>query len=182
MSAQQAGRGLVIRVLAAVLLALVPVIVLSLSAWSAATGLLVLGIVPTLSATPSGPRAMLSTAVASVSTALIAVLVANTGPWTPWLGAAVVAALSLATGALAVRGLHPVGAAAISFAAYVLVDPSSAIDVLGAALPAWGSAALVAGGVLLGCAWVLGAVTLLLRGVRLPPAPAQKGGEKRKRR
>lgn len=172
MSAQQAGRGLVIRVLAAVLLALVPVIVLSLSAWSAATGLLVLGIVPTLSATPSGPRAMLSTAVASVSTALIAVLVANTGPWTPWLGAAVVAALSLATGALAVRGLHPVGAAAISFAAYVLVDPSSAIDVLGAALPAWGSAALVAGGVLLGCAWVLGAVTLLLRGVRLPPAPA----------
>lgn len=168
MSAQQPGRTLVVRVLAAVLIALVPVIVLSLSTWSAATGLLVLGIIPTLSAAAGGPRAMAVAASGSVATALVAVLVANTGPLTPWLGTALVVVLSLATGALAVRGLHPVGAATISFAAYVLVDPSSAIDVLDASLPAWGSAGLVAGGVLLGCLWAIAAVALLLRGVRLP--------------
>lgn len=148
MSAQQPGRTLVVRVLAAVLIALVPVIALSLSTWSAATGLLVLGIIPTLSAAAGGPRAMAVAASGSVATALVAVLVANTGPLTPWLGTALVVVLSLVTGALAVRGLHPVGAATISFAAYVLVDPSSAIDVLDASLPAWGSAGLVAGGVL----------------------------------
>lgn len=170
-SAQQPGRTLVLRVLAAVLLALVPVIALSLSPWNAATGLLVLGMLPTLSAAPSGPRAMVMAAAASVGTAFVAVLVAGTGPLAPWLGTALVVALALATGALAVRGLHPVGAATISFAAYVLVDPSSAIAVLDAALPAWAAAGLVAGAVLLGCAWAFGAVSLVLRGVALPSSP-----------
>lgn len=157
--------------LTAVLLALTPAIALSLSPWSAVTGLLVLGIVPTLSAAPSGLRAMLAAATGSVVTALVAVLVATTGPWTPWLGTALVVALALSTGALAGRGLHPVGASAISFAAYVLVDPSSVIGVLDSSLSGWAAAALVGAGVLLACAWALGAVALTLRGVRLPASP-----------
>lgn len=161
---------LVLRVLAAVLLALVPVIAMSLSPWSTATGLLVLGVLPTLTAAPSGVRAMLIAAGGSVATAFVAVLLAQTGGWAPWLGTGLVVLLSLATGALVLRGLHPVGAAAISFAAYVLVDPSSVIRFLDARSSPWAAAAMVAGLVVLGCGWAIGAVATVLRGVRLPPA------------
>lgn len=173
MSDQGLGRTLVVRVLVAVLVALVPVVALSLSPWGAGTGLLVLGLLPTLSAVPSGPRAMLAAAIASVIIAFVAVLVANTGALAPWLGAALVAVLALGTGTLAVHGLHPIGGAAIAFTAYVLVDPSSAIDAIGVVLPPLGSAALVTGGVLFGCAWVIGAVSLILRGIRLPAPPVK---------
>lgn len=109
-----------------------------------------LGVLPTLTAAPSGIRAMLIAAGGSVATAFVAVLLAQTGGWAPWLGTGLVVLLSLATGALVLRGLHPVGAAAISFAAYVLVDPSSVIRFLDARSSPWAAAAMVAGLVWLG--------------------------------
>lgn len=51
-------KGLLPRVLGAVLLALVPVVATAFSPWAAATGLLVLGMLPTLTAAGSGPKAM----------------------------------------------------------------------------------------------------------------------------
>ncbi len=155
--------------MSAVLLALVPVVAISLSPWSAATGLLVLGVLPTLTAAPLGVRAMLTAATGSVATAFVAVLLAQTGGWAPWLGTALVVLLSLATGALVLSGLHPVGAAAISFAAYVLVDPAGVIVFLDARATGLAAAAAVTTLVLLGCGWVIGAVATVLRGVTLPP-------------
>ena len=164
-----ASTNLVLRVMTAVLLALVPVIALSLSPWSAATGLLVLGVLPTLTAAPSGVRAMLAGTSGSVATAFVAVLLAQAGGWAPWLGTGLVVLLALATGALVLRGLHPVGASAISFAAYVLVDPESVIGFLDARLDALATAAVVTTMVALGCTWVIGAIVTTLRGVTLPP-------------
>lgn len=162
------SRGSAIRVLTAVLLALLPVVAMSLSPWGAATGLLLLGILPTLTAAPSGVRAMLAAGAGSVGTAFVAVLVAQAGAWAPLLGTLLVVLLSLATGALVMRGLHPVGAAAITFTAYLLVDPSSVIGFLDARTSAVAAALLVTLGVLLGCAWVIAVVWVLLRGIRLP--------------
>ncbi len=153
----------------AVLLALIPLVATAFSSWDAATGLLVLGMVPTLTAAASGPAAMAAAAAASSVTALLAVLAAHAGPWSPALGVALVVVLSLATGALAVHGLHPVGAATISLAAYVMVDPSSAVAAVDARLPLVAAAALIAVVILLGCAWSLAVVSVVLRGVRLPP-------------
>lgn len=161
-------RDFVLRVMGAVLLALIPVVAMAFSPWDAATGLLVLGMLPTLTAASSGPAAMAAAAGASAITAFLAVLAAHSGPWTPVLGVLLVVALSLATGALAVQGLHPIGAATISLAAYVMVDPSSAVAVLGDQLPFAAAAGLVAAAILLGCAWVFIVVSVVLRDVRLP--------------
>ncbi len=161
-------KGLLPRVLGAVLLALVPVVATAFSPWAAATGLLVLGMLPTLTAAGSGPKAMAASAGVSGVTAFLAVLAASAGPWVPVLGVALVVVLSLATGALAVRGLHPVGAATISLAAYVLVDPSSVVAFLDTRIPSLTAAGLVAVVILLGCAWALAVVAVMLRGVRLP--------------
>lgn len=157
-----------LRVLGAVLLALIPVVAMAFSPWHAATGLLVLGMLPTLTAAPSGPTAMAAAAGASAATAFLAVLMTHTGPWSSVLGVALVVILSLATGGLAVQGLHPVGAATISLAAYVMVDPSSAVAALDQRLPLGAPAVLIAVGILLGCGWALLVVRVVLRDVRLP--------------
>lgn len=161
-------RGLAVRVLGAVLLALVPVVVVALSPWSSATGLLVLGMLPTLTAVPTGPRAMRVAAGGSVAAALLAVPVTNAGGWTPWLGTLLVMLLCLGTSVLSLHGVQAIGAAAIAFTAHVLVDPASMIGFLGDWAEPFGSALLIALGVALGCGWVFGVGWGLLRGVRLP--------------
>lgn len=167
------ARALLLRVLTAVLLALAPVVAVALSPWQAITGLVMLGLLPTLTATPSGPRAMLPAAAASTGVALLAVLAIGTGPLIPLVGTLLVVALAFATGALSPRGLHPVGAGTIALAAYLLVDPSRVLSTLATDAPIAGLAGAVAAVVLLACGWVVGVTHLLLRGVRLPAsAPA----------
>ncbi|WP_029145557.1 FUSC family protein [Microbacterium luticocti] len=165
-------RRLLVRIVAAILLALAPVVALSLSPWHAATGLLVLGILPTLTAVPSGRRAMLTAGAASTVIAALAVLASATGPLLPAVGTSIVVVLAFFTGSLSPRGLHPIGAATISFTAYVLVDPSLVLSVLDAVATVPAVAGLVAAAVLVTCAWVLLIARLLLRGVTLP-VPAQ---------
>ena len=79
MTTPSVDRSLAVRVLSAVLLALVPVVGFALSPWSSATGLFMLGMLPTLTAVPTGPRAMRVAAAGSVGAALLAVLVAQAG-------------------------------------------------------------------------------------------------------
>lgn len=155
--------------MATVLVALLPVVALSLSSASAATGILVLGMLPTLSAAASGPRAMLTAGGASVVVAVVAVFTTGSGALLPVLGTALVVALAFATGALSPRGLHPIGASTIAFTAYLLVDPSRVLHVLGSHLPLATTAFLLAGMVLLASLWAVGATAVILRGVRLPP-------------
>lgn len=76
--------------------------------------------------------------------------------------------LCLGTSVLSLHGVQAVGAAAIAFAAYVLVDPSSLIGYLGEWAGPLGAALLVAVAVAFGCGWVFGVRAVLLRGVRLP--------------
>ena len=89
------ARALLLRVLTAVLLALAPVVAVALSPWQAITGLVMLGLLPTLTATPSGPRAMLPAAAASTGVALLAVLAIGTGPLIPLVGTLLVVAHDL---------------------------------------------------------------------------------------
>ena len=161
-------QNLLARVLCAVGLALAPVVALSLSPAAGITGLMVLGMLPTLTAAASGPRAMLWAGGASVAVAFLAALTTGSGALLPWLGTALVVAVAFATGALSPYGLHPVGASTIAFAAYVLVDPSRVVHTLGAHLSPFATAALLAGFVLAAAGWVYAVAAVLLRGVRLP--------------
>lgn len=154
--------------LLAVLGALVPVVALSASPWSAATGAVVLGILPVLMAATAGPRAMASALGASALVAFVAVVIAGAGSWLVVLGTLLVAGAGIATGTLSVRGYHPVGAAALVLAAHLLVDPTSIVDQLVIARTPLGAAASVTSLVVVAGGWVIGCVTLLLRGFRVP--------------
>ncbi len=154
--------------LCAVALALAPVVALSTTPASAITGLMVLGMLPTLTAAAAGTRALLAAGGASVVVAFVATLTTSSGPLLPLIGTALVVALAFATGALSPHGLHPVGAATIAFAAYVLVDPSRVLHTLGAHLSPLLAAAVLAGLVLAAVGWVCAVAATLLRGVTLP--------------
>ena len=66
------------------------------------------------------------------------------------------------------KGLHPVGAAPIAFAAHVLVDPSRVLQAVGAHLSPLLTSAVLAGLVLVAAGWVCAVVLIVLRGVKLP--------------
>jgi hypothetical protein len=153
---------------AAVVLALLPVVAASLSPWAPLAGALVLGLLPSLNAAPSGPRAMAAATVASAVAAVAAVLASAAGPLLPIVGTALVFGLGLAVGSLAPHGLHPAGAATITLVAYLLVDPAQIVRLLDARHPLWLVALFVGAVVLAVCAWAILVVHVALRGVALP--------------
>ncbi len=169
----------VARVVAAIGLALAPVVVTAASPWSAVTGVIVLGMMPTMSAAAAGSRAMVASTVASVATAFVAVLFGSAGGCTPVLGALLVMLLAQATGRLSPRGLHPIGAATIAIAAYLLVDPSSVLGALGDSASPLAAAGLVSGLVAISCGWVVAVSACLLPKPRSAQSAAgdQLGGQ-----
>ncbi len=164
---QDRGR-IVRRILIAALVALLPVVLLAWSPWSAATGMLLLGMLPTLNAAAAGTRSMAAAAGVSAATGAAAVLITGTDSWLPLLGTLLIIGLSAATGLLVRHGMHATGAATIAFAAYLMVDPRQAVDALHSQAPLWQVALLLAVAVLLGCLWAIVSVGLLLRGIALP--------------
>ncbi|OJX97962.1 MAG: hypothetical protein BGO96_13800 [Micrococcales bacterium 73-15] len=166
------SREVLVRALTAALLVLVPVVAVSLSPWRDATGLLVLSLLPTLTALAAGPRATTAAALATGLTGFLAVLAA--GAFAPVTGTLLVVVLAYLTATVSPRGYHAVGAATIAFAAYLLVDPSRVVEVLDAQAPRLAVAALVLATTVLAGAWALLVRAVLLRGIRLPirTAPA----------
>lgn len=153
----------VIKVVPVAVLLVAPFVALMLSPYHGALGLVVLAMLPALTAASSGPKAMAVTSVVIAITGFVAVMVTATNA-VALLGTLLVVVLAFVTGAVSRQGYSPVGAATIAFAAYLMIDTSRVEAALGTGLSLLQVAGIVFACVLVLCGWVLLIWRVFVRG------------------
>lgn len=157
------------RLVPATLLALAPMVALALSPWHGLVGLMVLGMLPALTAAAAGARQMLIAGSVIAATGFLAVLA--TGFLLPVTGTLLVVVLALIAGGVTTKGYQPVGAGTVAFAAYIVIDSSRVEQAIGGHISIVAAAFAVFAAVGGMCAWVLLVRVVFLRGLHVPTTP-----------
>lgn len=153
----------VIKISLVAVLLVAPFAALLLSPYHGALGLVVLAMLPALTAASSGPKAMGEAGVVVALTGFLAVLITATDA-VALLGTLLVVVLAFVTGAVSRAGFSPVGAATIAFAAYLMIDTSRVQAALGTGLTVLQTAGIVFACVVVLCGWVLLVWLVFVRG------------------